>query len=62
MKYLAIIICVIWLALHYYAHHIYKLKAWKVKECDNIGWVLGSIVGALTDAFAWYWVYKLIEL
>lgn len=58
MKYFVIVICVIWLALHYHAHHVYKTKV-RDKDKYSLGWLLGSVIGMITDALAWYWLFRL---
>lgn len=67
MKYLGIFFCVVWICLHYRAFHLYMRRC--VDLYDNkLGWrgVLGVRIGILVsfaaDAFAWYWLFKLLGI
>lgn len=60
MKWLYLIMCVIWIVLHYRSLHIYK--SLQIHYSSEFGFALGTIIGAVLDGTAWYWMFKLLKL
>ena len=50
-----LVLAVIYLIMASYTKHVYKCEHMGWTE-PNVGRVLGSILGALTEGIAWYWV------
>lgn len=61
MKTVLLIICVIWIFLHYRTNHIYKSKYMGYSTTD-IPFMLGTIVSAVSNGFAWYYIFKIMEI
>ena len=61
-----LIICVIVLFCYYRTAHIYKLDIYKSEHTgisvNNIGFILGTIVTALINGFAWYYIFKMMTI
>jgi len=60
MKWIIISICLVYIISSQRAKHVYKSKL--VPHTSKTGFVLGSIAGAITDALAYYWLFKYIEI
>ena len=60
MKWIIIGICLVYIILSQRAKHVYKSKL--VPHTSETGFVLGSIVGAITEALAYYGLFKCIKI
>ena len=60
MKWIIISICLAHIILSQRAKHVYKSKL--VPHTSETGFALGSIFGAITDALAYYWLFRCIEI
>ena len=60
MNIVLLIICLIWLTLSNRAEHVYKSRC--VPHSNELGFVIGSILCAILDGIAWYWLFKMIKL
>ena len=60
MKWILFAICIIYLLLKYRASHIYKSRC--VKHTNELGFALGTVFIALTDALVWYGIFKITGL
>ncbi len=60
MKWLYLMMCVVWIVLHYRSMHIYKSLT--IRHSSEFGFALGTIIGAAIDGTAWYYMFKLFKL
>ena len=60
MKWIIISICLVYIILSQRAKHVYKSKL--VPHTSETGFARGSIFGAIIDVFAYYWLFKCIEI
>jgi hypothetical protein len=60
MKWFILIICAIWILSGCYTTHVYKSKC--VPHKSEIGFAIGSILVAIINGIAWYWLFKMINL
>ena len=60
MNIVLLIISLIWLTLSNRAKHVYKSRC--VPHSNELAFVIGSILGAILDGIAWYWLFKMIKL
>ena len=61
MKTILLILCVILLFCFYGTVHIYKSEYTGI-SANNIGFILGTIVTAAINGFAWYYIFKMMEI
>jgi hypothetical protein len=61
MKIVILIVCVIVLFCYYRAAHIIKSDYTGI-SANNIGFILGTILTALINGFAWYYIFKMITI
>jgi hypothetical protein len=61
MKMVILIVCVILLFCYYRTAHIYKSEHTGISKY-NIGFVLGTIVTAAINGFAWYYIFKMMDI
>lgn len=61
MKIVILIVCVILLFCFYRTQHIYKSEHTGI-SANNIGFILGTIVTALINGFAWYYIFKIMTI
>lgn len=61
MKIVILIACVILLFCNYKTTHIYKSEHTGISKY-NIGFIFGTIVTAAINGFAWYYIFKMMEI
>lgn len=61
MKIVILIVCVILLFCFYRAQHIYKSEHTDASIYD-IGYIFGTILTAAINGFAWYYIFKMMEI
>jgi hypothetical protein len=61
MKIVILIVCVILLFCSYRTQHMYKSEHVGI-SANNIGFILGTIVTALINGFAWYYIFKMMTI
>ena len=61
MKMVILIVCVILLFSYYTTAHIYKSEHTGISKY-NIGFMLGTITTAAINGFAWYYIFKMMEI
>jgi len=61
MKIAILIVCVILLFCFYRTQHIYKSEYTGISKY-NIGFIFGTIVTAVINGFAWYYIFKMMEI
>ena len=61
MKAIVLTICVILLFCFYRTQHIYKSEHTGISKY-NIGFIVGTIITALINGFAWYYIFKIITI
>lgn len=60
MKWIIITICLVYIFLSQRAKHIYKSRL--VSHTNETGFMLVSVFSAIIDAFAYYWLFKCIDI
>ena len=61
MKIVILIACVIVLFCFYRTQHMYKSDRTGISKY-NIGFILGTIITALINGFAWYYIFKMMTI
>lgn len=61
MEIVILIVCVIVLFCYYRASHIYKSEYTGISKY-NIGFILGTILTAAINGFAWYYIFKMMTI
>ena len=61
MKIVILIACVILLFCYYRASHIYKSEIIGISKY-NIGFIIGTILTAVINGFAWYYIFKMMTI
>ena len=61
MEIAILIVCVIVLFCYYITAHMYKSEHTGI-SANNIGFILGTIVTALINGFAWYYIFKMMTI
>jgi hypothetical protein len=56
-----LILCVILLFCFYTTNHIYKSEYTGISKY-NIGFIFGTIVTVVINGFAWYYIFKMMEI
>ena len=56
-----LIVCVIVLFCYYRTAHIYKSEHTGI-SANNIGFILGTILTATINGFAWYYIFKMMTI
>ena len=56
-----LIVCVILLFCNYTTAHIYKSEHTGISKY-NIGFILGTIITAAINGFAWYYIFKIMTI
>lgn len=61
MKIVILIVCVLLLFCFYRAQHIYKSEHTDT-SIYSIGYIFGTILTAAINGFAWYYIFKMMEI
>jgi len=61
MNTILFILSILCLFTFYCTNHVYKCEYTGISP-NNIGTILGTIVGALINGLAWFWIFNLMAI
>ena len=61
MKMLGFIVSIILISFMWRTNHLYKCEVQGFDK-NNLGIILGTILGLATEGLCWYWIFKFLNI